>query len=954
MGSRLYPFLATAAAAVLFSIVMAIVCLRLPIDGAGGYPGRLILGGVWIFFLVVSLSGWGAITTRALAGTVWRGWGLRSVLGIAAVVAIGGVLNLTWATSDLSVSLILSVGAVAATVHAWSDRRAMIEGVKTTLEAVRTQPAFVIGGAFVLLLAVVQVAGSVHGVVSDVIRFVPFDIHDDNQAYLVFAEKLLETGSLGVEPFEARRMLSLGGQSFLQTLVLTVLPLRCLHLLDAGVALVIIMGLLWGAAARGRMDRRLALMMMVVALTIPHLEARGNTSTLLTGSALLLGWFLIVHENRLEGSGWIAGGVIGGLLAGALVAIKSTFLPLAGLFYLLTIAFGLLDRHRRPGWYAAEAGTTATTGAVILAPWMVSLYHSSGTLFYPLLGHGYFGGQYSDGFSDVRGAFDPVALDYVQALVRLGIEISPLLILMVFTGDRRKSRAAPALVFAALASVVLYVLATDPELNRSLYRYVFPGYVAALLAALVAAFDPGDDVSTRRPRLSQVAGLAVAVWIVLTGMPETGKTYVRLAANIQDALSGADFVSTRDRAVYREMLHGVPPDARVLTRLRFPFLLDPEAARIMVMGFPGMASPPPGMPLRAGGDALSEYLLAQDIRYLAYTYAPITGRESLLNLTPEQISTRYPRSRVRWAILRYHEDYHARVRELMATRKRLFDSGDNVVLDLASPVVTLEPGTNRPVLLGLDDNGWTDGTAEAIDVPIPQPTGPNRLRIWTHGWHPFHDRPELLDPAASLDGKPMTLIESDPRGFLFEFAGSGRPTGSITIESATFTPEQVGARGTGATLGIDIKALELYGRDVPVHPIETPRQHVGSTILPEQVVLKSNFHRDNNWTNGDGVIRGISYSVRETDERLVVARKMAHPFLDDIERLALRVFVNGIELRLLAADTQEFSFSLYDGLVEVNEIRITSSTFVPSDLGTSKDKRTLGFSIRSLSFTAGE
>ena len=69
---------------------------------------------------------------------------------------------------------------------------------------------------------------------------------------------------------------------------------------------------------------------------------------------------------------------------------------------------------------------TAATGAVILAPWMVSLYQSSGTFFYPLLGQGTFGGQYTGGFSDVRGAFDPLALDYVQALVRLGIEISPL------------------------------------------------------------------------------------------------------------------------------------------------------------------------------------------------------------------------------------------------------------------------------------------------------------------------------------------------------------------------------------------------------------------------------------------------------------------------------------------------------------------------------------------------
>jgi len=719
------------------------------------------------------------------------------------------------------------------------------------------------------------------------------------------------------------------------------------------VAVVIIIGLVWGAANRSQMDRRLALLALLLALTLPHLEARGNTSAVLTGTALLLGWFMIVHRATLENRGWLASGCIGGLMAGALVCIKSTFLPTAGLYYLLTLLIGLLQGHRPSRWYGAEAASTVVTGSVVLAPWMVSLYLSSGTLFYPLLGRGTFGGRYSDGFADIRGAVDPLGMDYVQALVRLVVEFSPLVLLFVVSRTRG-NRAAPALAMAVLASLVLLVAATDPELNRSLYRYVFPGYVAGLLALLVTAFEPVDDRSTPGLQLPQAAAIAVATWIVLAGMPQTGKSYVRLAANVVDAVSGPDFVSARDRAVYREMLGQVPHDAPVLSRLRFPFLIEPASARIMVMGFPGMSSPPPGMPLRSGGEALADYLTGHAIRYLAYTYRPETGRVSLLNLTPEHIRSRYPRSRVRWAILRYHELFHGLVRELMSSRKRLYDSGDNVVLDLGAPVVSVRPEDPAAALEGVSANGWTSGALEVPSIRLPRPGGVNFLRVWTNGWHPFRDRPDLIRPSAAIDGVEMKLVDADSRGFLFEFSGHGRPVADISLTTTTFEPSRVGACDDGNLLGLDISSIEIYPPDVQIRPTANTLQEVGPTILPEAVALKSNFYPDNNWTNGDGLLDGISYRVRESDRRLVVTCRKAHPFLGNIRRLALRVWINGIELEFLGGRSPDFSFALYEGLDEVNRIRISSSTFVPSELGSGNDDRTLGVPIRSIAFTGRE
>jgi hypothetical protein len=948
------PTLLCGVGAVLFAVTMAFVAVRLPAGEAAGHPGRLVLGVVWALYLVFSFSGWGAIVSRLATGEAWPGWGLRAALGMALMVVAGGVLNLTWTTSDVTISLLLAVGAVAAAVHLWSRRPDLRDGVRGALDGVRGNPALVVGGALVLVLATAQIAGSVHGVIHDARVFMPFDIHDDIQAYLVFPKSLLENGSLGAEPFEARRMLSLGGQSFLQALVLTVLPLRCLHLIDAGVAMLIILGLLHGAAMRGRMDHRLALLVMVVALSFPHLNARANTSTVLTGSALLLAWFFVLHEGRLSGAGWLARGVVVGLLASTLVCVKSSFLPVVAAFYLLTLLFGLLDGEGKPRQLVAEACAFAGSSLVLLLPWMISLYQSSGTLFYPLIGQGFLGGGHRIGFSDIQGPFDPLPLDYARALIRLGFEVAPLVLLVLVSGDRRWRRPGMALGVAVLASVVLLVLVTDPSLDRSLSRYTFPPFVAGVLAVMVSAFSFKGGETSKRVRLSSVTAVVVGLWIVLGGLPTARTTYTQLAHNVEDALRGDDFIAPWSRQVYGEMLRGIPADATVLTRLRYPFLLDTKERRVMIMGIPGMASPPPGMPLR-GGQALAEYLLSKDIRYLAYTYYPEKGGESLLNLTPEMITRRYPRSRVRWAMLRNHEDFHATVKELMTTRKRLFDSNDNVLLDLASRVVTVVPGEPRAGLEGFDELGWTDGTGTIRNVTIPEPRGSNLLRVRTHGWHPLRSDPDALDPRAFLDGAPMTLVDADASGFLFEFQGSGRPTGSIRIESQTIEPGQIGARDSGRSLGIDIRALELFAPAERTPPeIETVQQPVGPTIRPQQVILARNFYLDNNWTTGEGVISGISYRVRETDRHLVVSCTPSHPFLKDLERIGLRVFVNGIELYFKGAKDRDFYFTLYQGLAEVNEIRLLSSTFVPSEMGFGADSRALGVPVDAVSFRGEE
>ena len=72
-----------------------------------------------------------------------------------------------------------------------------------------------------------------------------FNIDDDPVAYLLHMARMLQSGSLGPDPFSERLMLSLNGQTFLIGLVTSVSPYHYALLFDPGVCGVMIAGLVW-------------------------------------------------------------------------------------------------------------------------------------------------------------------------------------------------------------------------------------------------------------------------------------------------------------------------------------------------------------------------------------------------------------------------------------------------------------------------------------------------------------------------------------------------------------------------------------------------------------------------------------------------------------------------------------------------------------------------------------
>jgi hypothetical protein len=905
----------------------------------------LITSLLWLFCLLAAMVGWGRIVNRVLLPDHDLDWGQQAAWGLALTVALGGLLNLTWSVSPVTVTIFLALGVAALAASARLQPPRVGEALDRALE----DPIAALLVTLVVVLAVSQVAGSVAGTIDTTLQQPAFDQHDDSQAYLVMAKKMLALGSLGPEPFEARRMLSMGGQIFLQTTVLVALPVRALHLLDGGLALLILIGLVSGGARRYRLDGRTAAFLALLALSFPYLLMRGNTSSLLTGVVLLVSWFRLCSDGLIDQRPGLASAALVALTAGGLCALKSTLIPAAVVLFAASTIFHLAhSNHRRE--LMLEGLFTVGLIALLVMPWMISIYESSGTLLYPILGKGFYGGVYTDGFADIRGELATPLLTIGRALCKHLMRLLPVLLLLLFVRDRQPRRPAAALAIAAIVSVVLLVVMGDASASRSLSRYAYPLLMAAALGLSLTGLRQGvkEQGAGRHSQLAAVSVVVVAMLLAFHNQDRIRKMYDQLLVNTVSALAGPSLISQQEQQALVELQAAVPPGAPLLATIGHPYLLDLSRNPVSIMSLPGMASPPPGMPLDRGSEAVADYLTDRGIRYLAYG-----GRrdlKDLLNLTETHIRARYPRSKMRWVMLRYHQRYQQLVDQLAATRKRLYQDEQMILLDLARPVTTFVPAEQRRQISGFVDTVWTGGKGEVSNLNCPPQA--RYLILRTNGWRPLAGS-QPLELRLTADGEELALVDSGTRHLAFALPQTPKLIRQLRIVSSLLSPQQLAAAPGQAGLGIDVQAIEISGDlEVAKLPIRSSRQVNSGSLSPAQVWHRSGFYADNGWTNGDATMESLSWQVPPGDGLLTVSLLPILGDNQDLTRLGVRLFANGVELALAEMSDHQLRFRLYDGIEEINAIRIISNTFVPKERGDSNDSRQLGVPVQQLSISA--
>jgi hypothetical protein len=183
-------------------------------------------------------------------------------------------------------------------------------------------------------------------------------------------------------------------------------------------------------------------------------------------------------------------------------------------------------------------------------------------------------------------------------------------------------------------------------------------------------------------KFKKIASLSAVVLSVLVAIKSHRyndlRSYKETINNISLGVNNVPLVTLEEREKYAKMLDSVPQKSIVLTRLDNPFLMNFKKHTIWIADFPGGASLPPGMPSFKGEETLADYLVSHSIRYVAYSYA---NEANFPRNVLEPILIPSPNKWVENQALNAFE-FQDSLQKLGESRKRIYDDGENFVIDL--------------------------------------------------------------------------------------------------------------------------------------------------------------------------------------------------------------------------------------------------------------------------------
>ncbi len=634
----------------------------------------------WGLAILAALTGWGRLLScRTQVADEAANWLEAPAWGIAMSSLIGSLMNLAGLATRVGVVVFILAGCA---LCAFS----LIAPLKNLAKSAQTRR--LADWKWLALLAVPLSALVLRAVASVMINtFFPYAVwaehsflnpQDDALSYLVSPERMLQTGSLGLDPFNSRQMMSgLGAQHFLNAMMLAPFAPDFVHVIEGGVGLAAACLAAAGLGVRLRLGRAGATLLMIVPLiSRPWFINISSTTTsvavlIALGSAIIQ---LFSQTGNLRR--WL---LTSGLLLAAACSLKSTTIPTAGVLVAGAAALAALDQKN---WRPLGLGLLAgIAGLIVMTPWLWWQFHSSGTPLYPLLGRGFHVEVF---FPSVSVPFHGDAVQALQIGLVLPIALLVCLLLAWAVPALRATMDRPtacvALAMVAGWAVAWPLIAISTEYN-GVMRYLLAARMAALTMALAFAWQAGLLLGAQPGRRwAKYIGPLLLAALLLGQRAELENGYGQIVPHdLANTMTAKPHYWTSLAALYQTAQSTVPVDAKILTYTDAPFLFDFAGNPIFVADWPGEASPPPGLPVHQGGEAVASYLLGQDIRYVIYSYksqANFPRSVYKVYLDPSLGSVMNRQAALSFA---FQDD----LAELSHTRTRLYDDGYLFVLDLA-------------------------------------------------------------------------------------------------------------------------------------------------------------------------------------------------------------------------------------------------------------------------------
>jgi hypothetical protein len=448
------------------------------------------------------------------------------------------------------------------------------------------------------------------------------------------------------------------------------------HLIDPGVSFLISVGLLLGYFKSKNIPKQTAVLFLFIFLCMYYPQL--NTSSSVMGTAMFLSLFVTLDSEAIKTSNWIPNACIVALVTAGICSLKITYIPACAILIISSYFFYWLGARSNRRAVIYEFLLSGILTFLLLLPWMISMYQSSGTLLYPLLGKGYHGSAYGSYLQKDMTLLKAIKIGIGSALNVYGISLWLLgfAILHRRTGSISGREASLSLLISAVLGMPIIALSTGGES----YRYSFPFVSVALIVLMIIAFTHTE--SGEQSKLSNTAPLLICMLVgIMIGnnSNELKIRYSQFAGNIQSGINNVALVSKQQIAQHIKMQQSIPEGETLLTRLEKPFLLNFKRNKIFIADWPGGSSPPPGMPLYKGSEPLADYLTSQSIKYLAYSYAKEAAYSKSFLSSQIYTENTWLRNQADNAW-----DFQANLKELGNTRKRIYDDGDIFILDLSS------------------------------------------------------------------------------------------------------------------------------------------------------------------------------------------------------------------------------------------------------------------------------
>ncbi len=623
----------------------------------------------WEAFVALSLFGFGLGFLRLLRRRSLP-LGLALCAGVAVWLLFGGVLNLLQLATKPVLWSLLTAGFVVLLLELRDAtlRQRLRAGVR------RIWPRAWAARA----VAAVLIAWFGLALVGHLGTFT-WNKFDDLQGYTAFAEKASALGGLQPEPFSERRITSgVGGTLFLDATMLAGAGDVAMDFMEGVYGPAALLLLLGALTRHFRLNTARTLAVFTAAAFFTF--GRANISSVNLSAAIFLALLLLQLQPVYD----YFSVLLTGMLLGAVFTLKSSNIPFCCLFLLFSAgAQAYRQRTLRAPLALVFSGLAAL---LFVLPWAIKHRLDEATALFPTLGRGDHISAY--GF--------PTIGQTVPTLISVGassLDLLPPLVAALFAGlllRKERSRATAPLLSFLLAAAVAAPLFSIAVGAADLDRFLLPVLnTCALLFLCILLSAPAGWL---RPW----ALLFFTGWLFGFYRLAVKESFFRdpgdlaLFSGNHNLLQWYESVRTpADTAAYREQLRRVqnviPPGASVLEEVQDAYAFDFRRNPVLFADYPGMASPPPGLPMDGDAVQIRAFLLAHNVHYVIFDRS--IDRTHVLHGDQEYREfRRAPQVHPSWnAVLRgRHVDGYSRIEHLVSARTQQF------FYDLATPSRVLD------------------------------------------------------------------------------------------------------------------------------------------------------------------------------------------------------------------------------------------------------------------------